>query len=56
MKLYKLECYNEDGAYEENGYFLNYRNAMASKINMDNQPSNLKHNIKQQIKEIRTAD
>ena len=56
MKLYKLECLNEDGDIEENGYYLNKENAELSKAEVDGYKMNMKYGIKQNIVEIETED
>jgi hypothetical protein len=56
MKLYKLECYDQYGNYECNGYYLIIENAKEVKKEHDNYKSNLKYGIKQMIVEIETED
>jgi len=56
MKLYRLECLNEDGNIEENGYFLNKENAEKAKSDMDSWKRNGKYGIYQNIIEIETED
>ena len=56
MKLYKLECLNEDGNIECNGYYLNKQNAELDKAEMDKYRRNIKYDIKQHIVEIETKD
>ena len=56
MKLYKLECINEDGAIECNGYYINEENAEKACAEMDEYPMNKKYGIKQEIVEIETED
>ena len=56
MKLYKLECYNEDGDHETNGYFINKENAEKAGKEMDEFPMNKKYGIIQQVVEIDTED
>ena len=56
MKLYKLECLNEDGDFECNGYYINKENAEKACAEMDEYPMNKKYGIIQQIVEIETQD
>ena len=56
MKLYKLECCDQYGNQEDNGYFINKKNAEKAKEEMDNYPMNTKYGIKQAIIEIETED
>ena len=56
MKLYRIECLNEDGHIECNGYFLQKENAEKACAEMDEYPMNKKYGIKQQIVEIETED
>lgn len=56
MKLYKLECWNQDGNLEDNGYFLFRENAEKAKLEMDNYPINKQYGIIQHIVEIYTQD
>lgn len=56
MKIYKLECVNEDGQKEENGYFLHKENAEIFKREMDTWRMNSKYGIEQHIIEIETED
>ena len=56
MKLYKLECINEDGAIECNGYYINKENAEKAGAEKDEYPMNKKCGIIQQIVEIETQD
>ena len=56
MKLYKLECLNEDGHIEENGYYLDKKNAELAKAEMDGYKRNIKYGIKQNVVEIETED
>jgi hypothetical protein len=56
MKLWKLECYDQYGHHEDNGYFLNKENAKKAKKEHDNMPMNKRYGIKQHIIEIETED
>jgi hypothetical protein len=56
MKLYKLECLNGHGDIEENGYYLDKKNAELAKDEMDREKMNTKYSIKQNIVEIETED
>lgn len=56
MKLYRLECLNEDGDIECNGYYLNKENAELVKAEMDGYRMNTRYEIKQNIVEIETED
>lgn len=56
MKLYKLQCLNEDGNFESNGYFLKYENAEKRKKEMDSWKMNTRYDIIQNIIEIETED
>ena len=56
MKLYRLECRTEDGYLEENGYYLNKKNAELAKAEMDRYKVNIKYGIEQNIVEIETMD
>jgi hypothetical protein len=56
MKLYKLECLNEDGNIEENGYYFDRQNAELAKAEMDVYKMNTKYSIKQNIVQIETED
>ncbi len=56
MKLYKLECLNEDGQIENNGYYLKKENAENAKSEMDSWGGNISYGIVQNIIEIETED
>lgn len=56
MKIYELECLNEDGHIESNGLFISRENAEISKAELDQEPGNLRYDIKQQIVERETQD
>lgn len=56
MKLYILQCGNEDGNTEVNGYYLSKENAEKEGAKMDEYPLNKKYGIIQQIVEIETED
>ena len=56
MTFYKLECVNEDGNIEENGYFLKPENAEKAKVELDSCKINIKYGIKQHIITIQTED
>ena len=56
MKLYKLECQDQQGYDEENGYYLDKEKAIKAKKEMDEYPENKKYGIRQNIKEIETVD
>ncbi len=56
MKIYKLQCLNEDGHVEDNGHYLSLTNAKIAKEEMDKYPMNTRYSIKQDIIEIETED
>ena len=56
MIFYRLECLNEDGDIEENGYFIKKENAELSKKEIDGYKRNIRYGIKQNIIEIETED
>ena len=56
MKLYKLECQDQYGYDEENGYYLDKEKAIEAKKEMDEYPGNKRCGIRQNIKEIETVD
>lgn len=56
MKSYKLECLNEDGDLETNGYFLKLEMAKKEKSKLDFEPHNKKFRIKQNIVEIEITE
>ena len=56
MKLFKLECLNEDGDIEINGYFIYKENAALAKAKLDSDNRNTRYDIKQNIVEIETED
>jgi hypothetical protein len=56
MKIYMIECTNEDGRQENGGCFINIENAEKEKIVLENQLRNLKYGIKYYIQEVETND
>jgi len=56
MKLYRLECCDQDGNIEVNGYFLSNIHAEEQKQRMDLYPENIRYGIKQVVIEIETED
>lgn len=52
MIIYKLECTNEDGNIEDNGYFFKKEDAEICKEEHDNHPCNKKYGIIQHVVEI----
>jgi len=56
MKIYKLECTDQYGYLESNGYFINKGNAEHCKKLIDNYPQNKRYSIIQSIIEIETED
>lgn len=56
VRLFKLECINEDGDIENNGYFLKRENAEKRKAEMDDWPGNKRYDIIQKIIEVETED
>jgi len=56
MKLYKLECLNEDGQIENNGYYIYKENANKAKRYLDCDRRNEIYGIKQNVIEIETKD
>jgi hypothetical protein len=51
MIIYKLECLNEDGAIECNGYYEDKKDAEIAKKEVDEYPMNKRYGIKQNITE-----
>ena len=51
-----LECLNEDGDIETNGYFIHKENAALAKAELDGDKRNTRYGIKQSIVEIETED
>lgn len=49
IELFKLECLTEDGLIEENGYYSKLEYAEKAKKELDNEPGNIRYNIKQNI-------
>jgi hypothetical protein len=49
--IYKLECLNEDGATECNGYYEDKEDAEIAKKEIDEYPMNKRYGIKQHIVE-----
>ena len=56
MILYILECWNQYGTRETNGYYLDINNAQKRKEELDSYPENKKHGIEQYILPIQTED
>lgn len=56
MKFYRLQCLNEDGNIERNGYFLKRENAVKRKTEMDSWKMNTRYGIVQDIIEVETED
>lgn len=56
MKAYKLQCLNEDGMIESNGYYSTLEKAEKEKAEMDSWPMNTRYGIKQDIIEIEIED
>lgn len=56
MDIYILQCLNEDGKIEINGYFRYAINAEKARIRRDNYPENLKYEIKHEIIHTETED
>ena len=56
MKLWKLECLNQDGQNENNGYFLKEINADMCKEDLDGGRENIKYGIIQNKIIIYTMD
>lgn len=56
MIIYKLECTNQHGEIESNGYFLSEKHAEICKEEHDNHPCNKKYDIIQHIVEIEVAE
>jgi len=56
MKLYKLECQDQQGYKKEIGYYLDKRKAIKAKKEIDECPENKKYGIRQNIVEIETVD
>ena len=52
MIIYKLECTNEDGNIEDNGYFFKKEDAEICKEEHDNHPCYKKYGIIQRVVEI----
>jgi len=56
MTIYELQCLNEDGNIESNGFFFYKKNAEKAKNKIDKYPCNAKYNIKQNIIEHKITD
>jgi len=56
MIIYKLECTNQHGEIEVNGYFLNKEYAKICKKENDEHPCNKKYGIIQHIIEIEVIE
>lgn len=56
MKLYRLECIDQYGIFEINGYFIYEENAKQRKNELDSHKENKRYGIEQNIVEIETED
>lgn len=56
VKIYRLECVNEDGNLECNGYYFNRAIAEKEGKKMDEYPMNKKYSIIQKVVEIEMDD
>ena len=56
LKIYKVQCLNEDGQIEVNGYHISLESAEIQKKYLDSDHRNKKYGIKQSIIEIKVED